>query len=389
MLYLDHNATTPPCPAAAEAMASACTDLWPNPSSGHREGQRVRHAVESARESVAALLGARPKEITFTSGGTESIHLAIRGILGAAPPDRRTIITSAVEHEAVRELADHLSRRAHDPITVRTLPVDTNGLIDPASLAAALDPSVALVSIQWANNETGAIQPIAELGALCRDAHVPFHTDATQWVGKMPTDLAALPIDLLTCSAHKFHGPKGIGALFARTSGGIRLAPQLYGTQERQRRAGTENVPGILAMAAAAEEARVWLGDLARTARSRALRDRLEHALLAAHPDARINAADAPRLWNTCNIGFPRLEAEALVLILSELGLCASAGAACASGSLDPSPVLKAMRIPDPIAHGSIRLSISRDTTEDEIDRAIPIITEAVRRLTKSAASVV
>jgi len=387
MIYLDHNATTPPSAAAIEAVSRALTDLWPNPSSGHREGQRVRHAVESARASVAALLGAKPRDITFTSGGTESIHLAIRGVLAASPPERRTLITTPVEHEAIRDLADHLSRRTENRIEVRILPVDSCGLVDPAALADALDESVALVTIQWANNETGAIQPIAELGALCREATVPFHCDGTQWVGKMPTDVAATPVDMVTFSAHKFHGPKGIGGLYVRS--GVHLAPIFHGAQERLRRAGTENVPGILGLGAAAEEASRWLADSANIDKARAVRDALEHGLTSAIPDAHINAPGAPRLWNTVNIGFPRLEAEALVLVLSEKGVCASAGAACASGSLDPSPVLRAMGIPDPIAHGSIRLSISRYTTEREITEAIPIIADAVRTLSRSAASVV
>ena len=386
MLYLDHNATTPPTPAVAEAVARALTDLWANPSSGHREGQRVRHAVESARESVGALLGAKPRTITFTAGGTESLHLAIRGVLEASPPERRTLITSAVEHEAIRDLAAHLASRAETPVTVRTLPVDAHGLIDPAALEAALDDTVALVSIQWANNETGACQPIEELGALCRHREVPFHTDATQWVGKMPVNLDALPVDLLTFSAHKFHGPKGIGGLYAHSA--VRLAPLFQGAQERSRRAGTENVPGILGLGIAADEARAWLADPANIEHSQSLRDALQHGLTGAFPDAAVNARFAPRLWNTLNIGFPKLEAEALVLVLSERGVCASAGAACASGSLEPSPVLRAMRIPDPIAHGSIRLSISRFTTPAEIAQALPLIADAVRTVGKSAASV-
>jgi len=389
MLYLDHNATTPPTPAVIAAVDRALSELWHNPSSAHRAGQAARHAVELARESVAALIGARAKDITFTSGGTESLHLAIRGALATATPVRRTLITTNVEHEAIRDLIDHLSNRAADRITVRTLPVDQRGLIDPSALRAAIDHTVALVSIQWTNNETGIIQPIAELAQICREAGegmIPFHTDATQWVGKMPTDLSAMPIDLLTCSAHKFHGPKGIGALYVRPS--VRIAPFFYGTQERQRRAGTENVPGILGMAAACDEAREWLADPTNIAHGAALRDSLAQSLITEFPDAQINGIDAPRLWNTLNIGFPKLEAEALLLLLSERGLCASAGAACASGSLEPSPILRAMHVPDPIAHGSIRLSISRFTTDQDIAAAVPIITDCVRRLSKSAASV-
>jgi cysteine desulfurase len=377
-IYLDHNATTRPCPEAIEAMTRAAGEWWQNPSSAHRPGQAVRAAVDGARDQVAALLGARGRDITFTAGGTESIHLAIRGTLGAAR-GRRVIVTTPVEHEAIRELCEHLERAGE----IEVVHLDCSaGRVDPAALAAALDEradEVALVSVQWANNETGVIQPIEALATICRERGVVFHTDATQWVGKMATDVASAPIDLLTCSAHKFHGPKGVGCLFARP--GVRLAPMFLGSQERERRAGTENVPGILGMGAAAEAAARWLADPSGPERVGALRDRFERGVAAGAPGAVVNGAGLPRLWNTASIGFESLGAEALLLGLSERGVAASAGAACSSGSLEPSPVLLAMGIPETVAHGTLRFSLSRETTDAEIDAAIPIVVEAARRL--------
>ncbi len=379
-IYLDHNATTRPCPEAIEAVERAVRELWPNPSSAHRPGQAVRAAVERAREQVAALIGARGRDITFTAGGTESIHLAIRGTLGAsAALGKRVIVTSPIEHEAIRELVEHLERTGEAEVV--RLGCD-GGVVDPAELRSVLGEraaEVALVTVMWANNETGVVQPVEELGAICREHHVAFHTDATQWVGKAPTDVRAFPVDLLTCSAHKFHGPKGVGALYARA--GARLAPMFLGAQERERRAGTENVPGILGMGAAAEAALRWLGDPAGARRVEALRDRFERGVVAGAPGAVVNGEGLPRLWNTASVGFEGLGAEALLVGLSERGVAASAGAACSSGSLEPSPVLLAMGVPASVAHGTLRFSLSRETTEAEIEAAVPIVVESAQRL--------
>ncbi|MEM9166452.1 MAG: cysteine desulfurase family protein [Planctomycetota bacterium] len=396
MIYLDHNATTRPSEAVCAEVDRACRELWQNPSSIHRPGQAVRHAVELARAAVASLVNARPREVVLTGGGTESIELAIRGRLAtpafAEAEFRPAVVTTAVEHAAIRDLLDALG----DAVEVRHLPLDSSGVVDPDGLNGLLDERVAVVSVQWANNETGAIQPIGALGRVCRERGVPLHVDGTQWVGKMPTDFAsgtrdrAAPehadddgpwIDLLTCSAHKFHGPKGVGALVVRR--GVGLGVVRPGSQELGRRGGTENVPGILGFGAACEEAGVFLNNPSERERLAGLRDRLESAVLAAVPGAKINGPLSPgsRLWNTTNIGFPKLEAEALLLMLSERGVCASAGAACSSGSLEPSPVLLAMGIEPSYAHGSVRLSLSRETTEDELDRAAEIIAECANRL--------
>ncbi|MEM0982319.1 MAG: cysteine desulfurase family protein [Planctomycetota bacterium] len=376
MIYLDHNSTTPPLPEVIEAVRAAFETDWANPSSVHRAGQAARRVVELARQDVAALLGMTPREIVFTASGTESIDFAIRGVLAAS--GRRVLVTDDAEHAAVRDLAAAL---AFEGVEVLKLPLSEGGVVDAEALPALLSShDVGLVSVQWANNETGTIQPIAEIHGACRAAGVPFHCDGTQWVGKMPVDKEA-PFDLLTCSAHKLHGPKGVGVLAARR--GIRMRPVIHGAQELGRRGGTENVPGIAGFGAAAKAAAAWLADSAERERLAELRYRFERAVLEACPGAVVNGPAEPgaRLWNTTNIGFPRLEAEVLLLAMSERGLCASAGAACSSGSLDPSPVLLAMGIAPEIAHGSIRFSLSRFTTEAEIDGAIEVVRDAVARV--------
>jgi len=420
-IILDHNATTRPAPEVAAAMQQMLTELWFNPSSIHRPGQSARQRLDLARRAAAELIGARPRHITFTGSGTESIDLAIRGHLlargligraaAAAGAPRATIIISPVEHIAIRDLARALERE--EQVLVLAADLDAEGRVSAGSIARLLDEhhapqadpkrEVALVSVQWANNETGTIQPVWEIGELCRDRGVTFHCDATQWVGKMPThigsegtegaedrgsaDWAARPltVDLLTCSPHKFHGPKGVGVLYSRP--GVRTATLVHGEQELGRRGGTENIAGIVGAGIACRLAETWLADPANRIRGRELRDDFERELLARIPDARINgphASDHDRLWNTSSIGFPRLEAEALLLLLSERGIACSAGAACSSGSLEASPVLKAMNIDPLYAHGTLRFSISRDTTRDELDRAIPIIADCVARLKQS-----
>ncbi len=375
MPYFDNNATTRPLTEVVDAVRAALTDHWHNPSSVHRPGQTARHHVELARTDLARLLGVKPRELVLTGSGTESIDLAIRGVLGASK--RRAIVTTEVEHAAVRDLAEHL---AGTGIEVRCLPLDGAGVAIADALPDLLaDDAVALVSVQWANNETGAIMPVEAIHAHCRARRVPFHCDATQWVGKLPMPTEP-PCDLLSASPHKFHGPKGVGLLWARR--GLAYRPVLHGSQELGRRGGTENVAGILGAGAAARGALEWLEHDAERTRLASLRDRFERAVLDRCPDAAVNGPTSPdaRLWNTTNIGFPRLEAEMLLLAFSERGLCASAGAACSSGSLDPSPVLLAMGIPEQVAHGSIRFSLSRFTTDAEIDEAIAIVADCVER---------
>jgi cysteine desulfurase len=386
VIELDNNATTRPGRAVVEAAAHALAETWHNPSSIHRAGQAARRAVELARASIARLVDVKPRELVFTSGGTEALDLAIKGLLesrgmfagGAKLP---VLVTTKVEHAAIRELAEDLSRRR--AAEVRYLPVSREGRVDVAASRQLIAPD-AVVAVQWANNETGAIQPVRELGEACRAMGASLVVDATQWVGKMPADLSAEPFDAAAFAPHKWHGPKGVGVLWAR--GGVRMRPQVLGTQELGRRGGTENVPAIVGAGVAAEEAIAWLADPSERERGAALRDRFERAVMDALPDvARNSPADpAMRLWNTSNLGFANLEAEALLLLLSEQGVAASAGAACSSGSLDPSPVLLAMGVPESIAHGSLRFSLSRHTTREDVDRAAEIVVAAVARLRKS-----
>jgi cysteine desulfurase len=389
-LYLDNNATTRPPREVVEAVALAMRDHWANPSSIHRAGQDARHAIELARASIAGLLGAKPKSITFCSGGTEAINAAIRGVLSTpsthSPPQPTPpkVVSTQIEHAAVRDLLDDLEKKG--AITRATLTVDRAGLVTPESLQQAITPGTRLVSVQWANNETGAIQPVAAIAARSRTAGAVFHCDATQYVGKMPVDLGAdpPPCDILTCSAHKWHGPKGVGILWTRP--GFRLPPLIHGTQEQGRRGGTENAEGIIGAGVAAELTAAWLADPSAREKTAALRDRFEHRVLTDNQGAAVNGPTDPtlRLWNTTNIAFPRLEAEALLMAFSERGLCASAGAACSSGSLDPSPVLLAMGVLPELAHGSIRFSLSRCTTEQEVDQAGAIVTQAATKVRSS-----
>lgn len=396
MLYFDSNATTKPCDAAIAAAEAAMREAWQNPSSVHRAGQGVRAKVELARAAVASLIGAKPRDVVFTSSGTESIHLAIRGAVAAlAKKERPPLVASTlVEHSAVREVLKDMESRGE--ARVLWLPVNIDGVMDVAALARAFasDDKPAVVSVQWANNETGVIQPVDEIARQCKAAGAVFHCDCVQWAGKEPMrvepsgpDAAFLDANLVSISAHKFHGLKGTGALFVRR--GTRLRTPVPGTQELGRRGGTENVPGILAAGAAAEEAGAWLENPAARETLRGLRDRFERTVLAAAPGSAVNSAGAPRLWNTSNIAFHRLEAEAILLALSERGLCASAGAACASGSLEPSPVLLAMGIDPKLAHGSVRFSLSKWTSEHEIDEAAALVIRCVESLRASTAAAV
>jgi cysteine desulfurase len=376
VIYLDNNATTQPSEGVVRAVVAALTEYWHNPSSIHRPGQNARAQVELARASVAALIGARPREVVFTSGGTEAIDLCIRGVVEREPG--KPIVTTCVEHSAVRELVELL---AGSGTPVRYLALDGEGVVDIARAGETLS-GAGLLTIQWANNETGAIQPVKELASIARREGALIHIDATQWVGKMPADVSTRWCDLLTFSPHKFHGPKGVGTLWIHP--GVGLRPRILGVQELGRRGGTENVPGIVGAGVSAREASEWLADPSARERLGALRDLLERLVLEGYPAAVVNGPRTRRIWNTTNIGFPRLEAEALLMLLSERGVCASAGAACSSGSLEPSPVLLAMGIPPEIAHGSLRFSLSRHTTEDEVREAAGIIVECATRLARS-----
>jgi cysteine desulfurase len=392
-LYLDNNATTQPTPEVMVRVTEAMARLWANPSSVHRPGQEVRQEIELARQSVARLINARERDILFTSGGTEANNLALRGVLrpgDASGPARRVLITTRIEHSAVREPAAALEQQG---VEVLYLPVDREGVVQTAALMELLadpldDAAMTLVSVHWANNETGVIEPVESMAAAVVEARgrgrrVLFHVDATQAVGKLPVDVKAAGVDLLTLSSHKFHGLKGCGALYVR--GGVKLRPQtLGGPQERDRRGGTENTAGILALGVAAQQAAEFVADTARIDALRSLRDQLEQGVLARCPQATVNSAAAPRLWNTTSIAFRQLEAEAILLGLSERGLCASAGAACSSGSLEPSPVLLAMGIPPDLAHGSVRFSLSRSTTPAQIARAVDIIAAVVAKLAQT-----
>lgn len=373
LVYLDNNATTQPAPEVVAEMLPFLTDFYGNPSSVHRFGQRSRQAIDEARARIAKLIGCADSEILFTGGGTESINTAIRGILAARAP-RKKMITTTVEHSATRELCQQLLKEDFEIIEI---PVDHAGALDLQHLEAQLGDDVALVSIMWANNETGVQFPVDQIARACKARRAVFHCDGTQAVGKIPINLADVPIDAMSFASHKFHGPKGVGGLFARK--GLRFRPLIIGgPQERNRRGGTENVPSIVGMGKAAEMAQAALPLMSRVAE---LRDRLEREILNRIPDTHVNGRTDMRLPNTTNISFARLEAEAILLLLSEKGICASAGAACSSGSLEPSHVLRAMKIDPKIAHGAIRFSLSRYTTDAEIDRTLEVLPGVIDRL--------
>jgi cysteine desulfurase len=376
--YLDHNATTPVDPAVLAAMLPYFSAECGNASSIHSFGQSARGAVEDAREAVADLIGAQPSEIVFTSGGTEADNAAvIRGVgnlTAVACQSPRHVITTTVEHHAVLHSCRELERHG---IAVTYLPVDRDGVVNPEDVRRALRPETVLISVMHANNELGTLQPIAEIGRIAAEAGVRFHSDAVQSAGKVPVNVAQLGVDLLSLSAHKFYGPKGVGALFVRK--GVRLEPLLYGgTAERGRRAGTENVPGIVGMGKAAELARARLSE--DEARMGALRDRLERGLLERVPGARVNGSTALRIPNTTNVMFPFVESESLVIALDLQGVACSAGAACSSGAVDASHVLSAIGLSPAEARGSIRVSLGRTSTHEDVDLALDVIPATVAR---------
>jgi cysteine desulfurase len=372
LIYFDHNASTPVRPEVADAMLVALRDLGANPSSMHREGQRVRAAVDRARDQVAALVNARADEVVFVSGGTEGDHLAIVGGALARRDAGRTVAFAAIEHHAVHGAAGLLADLGW---THLTLPCDGDGRTPPEAVDG-LPADTTLLSVMLANNETGVLQPVAELAARAHARGMLAHCDAVQAAGKVAVDVAALGVDYLVISGHKFGGPKGAGALVVRR--GAPLASLQRGTgHERGRRGGTENVPGIVGLGLAAECAAADLA--AEGARLAELRDRFEAGLLAAVPDAVIHGARVPRLPNTINVSFPGARADHLLLALDARGVAVSAGAACASGAVEPSPVLAAMGVPRELAVSALRFSLGRTTTPDEIERALAALADAVR----------
>jgi cysteine desulfurase len=370
-VYLDHNATTAVEPEVLEAMLPFLSGEFGNAASIHTFGQKARAAVETAREQVAALIGARPQEIVFTSGGTEADNHAIFGIA----PASKHIITTAIEHEAVLNTCQALQKRGVD---VTYLTVDPDGLVSPDEVRRAIRKQTVLITVMHANNELGTVQPLAEIGRIAADADVYFHTDAVQSAGKLSIDVNALCLDLLSLSGHKFYAPKGVGALYIR--GGTRLQQLLYGGHhQRGFRPGTENVAGIVGLGKAAELARKSLAEDA--SRISALRDRLEQGLLSRVPHSRANGARAPRTPNTTNITFPGIEGEALVIALDLKGLACSTGAACSSGAVEPSHVLTAIGLSPDEARASLRFSLGRHTTPAEIDFALQMVPAAVEQL--------
>jgi cysteine desulfurase len=376
-IYLDHNATTPVEPAVLEAMLPFLSGDFGNASSIHTFGQRARAAVETAREQVAALINARPQEVVFTSGGTESDNHAIFGVVQAASASRpgTHVITSSIEHEAVLHSCQALEKNG---VPVTYLPVSDAGLVDLCALRSSIRQETALITVMHANNELGTIQPPEILGQIAAEHKIPFHTDAVQSVAKIPIDVKAFPVDLLSISGHKLYAPKGTGALYIKS--GTRVNQLLYGGHhQRGFRPGTENVAGIVGLGKAAELARLALGEDA--ARIAALRDRLEQGLLARVSDARVNAATAPRTPNTSNITFAGIEGEALVIALDLKGLACSTGAACSSGAVEPSHVLTAIGLAAGEARATLRFSLGRHTTAPEIDAALEIVPAAVSQL--------
>lgn len=374
VIYLDNNATTRPHREVVQAMLPYLTEQYGNASSLHHLGQRARHAVEEARRQVASLIGTKPRRIIFTSGGTESINLAVRGALAAAGPSPH-LVTTAVEHAAVLALKDELARQG---VEVAVVGVDSFGRIDPQHIADAITDRTALVSVMHANNETGVLFPIDQIARITSDRGVPLHVDAVQTVGKLPIDVETLGIDLLSMSAHKIHGPKGVGALYVGR--GARVRPQLWGGhQERDLRPGTENVSGIVGFGTAADIAgESGLAEQTAVAR---LRDRLQDGICRTIPIAHPIGDPRNRLPNTAHICFESLASEAILLLLSENDICVSSGSACSSGAVEPSHVLRAMGVPERIAHGAVRFSLSRYTTEREIDEVIEKLPALIDRL--------
>ncbi len=373
-VYMDNNATTRVADEVIEEMTPYLGQLYGNPSSMHSFGGQVGKKIGQARERIASLLGCSPEEIIFTSCGTESDNAAIRGTLDMAS-NKRTVITTRVEHPAVLSTCREMEHHGYNIVEIS---VDKNGRLNLDEFETSLDEDTAIVSIMYANNETGTVFPIERIVSMVKSKGIVFHTDAVQAVGKIPINLARLPIDLLSLSGHKLHAPKGVGVLYVRK--GTRLAPFMVGGhQESGRRAGTENVPSIIALGKACQLAGENIDD--ENTRIRKLRDKLEKGILATCPGSMVNGDTQNRLPNTANISFEYIEGEAILLMLNRFGICASSGSACTSGSLEPSHVLRAMGVPFTAAHGSIRFSLSRYSTEDQIDFVIEKTAPIVNRL--------
>ena len=374
-IYLDHNATTPLHPSVLEAMLPFLGERFGNPSSLHWSGREARQGLDRARRSAAALIGAEPAEIVFTASGTEADNLALRGALAAAGPGKRHLVTSAVEHPAVLSTCEDLERSG---VEVTRLPVDSAGQVDPAAAEAALRPDTALLSLMLANNEVGTLQPVEEIARAARERGVRVHCDAVQAAGRVPVDVRALGVDLLSLSGHKIGGPKGVGALFASREAVLR--PILTGgSQEGGRRAGTENVAGIVGFGRACELAAAGLAEGAGC--QGRLRDRLQRGIEERVPGARANGHPELRLPNTLNLTFPGVDGESLLMNLDLLGIAASTGSACSSGSVEPSHVLIAMGLSPREVSGSIRLSLGPENTEEEVDAALEALADVVRSL--------
>jgi cysteine desulfurase len=373
-IYVDNNATSRVAPEVFEEMTPYFTELYGNPSSMHFFGGQVQQKVEEAREGVAGLLGARPQEVIFTSCGTESDNAAIMSAL-QCNPEKRHVLTTRVEHPAVKNLVAHLKR---DGYRVTELPVDRHGLLSMEEVSRTMTDDTAIVSVMWANNETGVLFPVEEIATLAKSRGVIFHTDAVQAVGKIPINMAESQIDMLSLSGHKLHAPKGIGVLYVRR--GTRFAPFVIGGhQEEGRRGGTENVPYIIGLGKACELAATNLEE--KNLRVKSLRDKLENGLLEKIGNSIINGDREQRLPNTSSISFEYVEGESILLKLSDKGICASSGSACTSGSLEPSHVLRAMGVPFTAAHGSIRFSLSSYNTEEEIDYILEVMPPIIEKL--------
>ncbi len=373
LIYLDNNATTAVAPEVVEAMLPFWTEQYGNPSSIYRFGGDITKHVEHARDQVANMLGAQPEEIIFTAGGTEGDNASIFGVLDAIDPARRHVITTQVEHPAVQTVCRYLKNKGY---RLTELHVDKNGALDLEQLQEELTPETALVSIMWANNETGVVFPMDQIAAIVKSQGVLLHTDAVQAIGKIPIDVDRVPVDLLTISGHKFHAPKGVGAMYIRK--GTRIRPFIKGGhQEGGKRAGTENVAGVVGLGVASELALAHLEE--ENDRVRRLRDKLETGILSSCQDAILNGLE--RTPNTLNVSFKYIEGEAILLMLDEYGICASSGSACTSGSLEPSHVMRAMGVPFTAAHGSIRFSLSVYNTEADIDKVIEVLPPIVDRL--------
>lgn len=374
VIYLDNNATTQVSQEVLEAMLPYFREYYGNPSSMHTFGGQVGQKIRAAREQVASLIGALPEEIIFTSCGTESDNSAIRSAL-ATQPDKKHIITSRVEHPAVRALCAHLATQGY---RITELPVDKNGILDLENLEKSMTPDTAIVSLMWGNNETGVIFPVAEAAAMAHEKGILLHTDAVQAAGKIPINMQKNVIDMLSISGHKLHAPKGVGVLYIRR--GTKFSPFLIGGhQEKERRGGTENAPGIIGLGKACELAAKNMEK--ENTYVKILRDKLERELLKRIPQSRVNGDTGNRLPNTTNISFEYVEGEAILLLMNELGICASSGSACTSGSLQPSHVLRAMGVPFTMAHGSVRFSLSIYNTEKEIDFVIEKMPAIIERL--------